>query len=607
MPKDDVSGSVKSTRDLNLRSVKPAVSLESDNDGTPDVSGSVGTKNGTIFGKIRDTFSSVTGTAGGALAGGFAGLKNSWFGVKTVSSGVSSVVGNAADFLHVPKRGLFAVLIVLLLGGSVTGGILFSNYQSQQVLFKQEDYYEECADLLSDMNLTSSSFPTTPGGNVDERQEEIAEKMWALGKALGFTDEQCAGMLGNMQQESSLDPTSVEGVFTEPYQIGSKKSSLFPLPSGAMDSYTTGELVEEYARRHKTINLSAYSYDGSHYSCGLGLIQWTGPLAKDLMDFADSNGKNWYDLDLQCARLIQGEAARLQLFLSDTGNSGSVAGATASWMSYMERGLDHVETSGSEYENRVNYANDWYARFSSQSDSISNSNSDFANSVISMAGTTSASATGSHVSALQNECGTTQQASDNSSLAAAAVAYAWETIDMGNGNNGTELYRAVHDAMFPGDSLYQSCDRGVASAVAWSGADDNFPVGATSEQDAYLSTHSDLWEPLGSLEDVLAGGGVGSLQPGDILITTASRRPNSYGGHGHIVMYVSNAEIQKKYPGASGECVSASWQTRSPGCGDTDVYSIYCEYDGGYNVYRHKGDYSGTKKNLYAGTASGTN
>ena len=67
-------------------------------------------------------------------------------------------------------------------------------------------------------------------------------------------------------------------------------------------------------------------------------------------------------------------------------------------------------------------------------------------------------------------------------------------------------------------------------------------------------------------------------------------------------MYVGNEAIQQKYPGASGEFVSASYETRSPGCGSEISYYL----GDGYHVYRYVGDYSGTKKNLYSGTASGT-
>jgi len=188
-------------------------------------------------------------------------------------------------------------------------------------------------------------------------------------------------------------------------------------------------------------------------------------------------------------------------------------------------------------------------------------------------------------------------------LAAAAVAYSWETKEMGIGNDGTELYRAVRMAVYPDDTIFQSCDRGIAAAVAWSGADDDFPVGNTASQDSYLqkaSMNTDLWIMIGEYDDHYS-----ELQPGDILITTAKRRSEIRGkktNFGHIVMYVGNEEIRKKYPNSDAEFVSASYEERSPGCGDHPK-----DYIGdGYYLYRYVGDYSGMKKYYYNGYGSGT-
>jgi len=182
---------------------------------------------------------------------------------------------------------------------------------------------------------------------------------------------------------------------------------------------------------------------------------------------------------------------------------------------------------------------------------------------------------------------------DHSTLAAAAVAYAWGTISEGKSNDGTQLYRAVKDAIFPGDIYYQSCDRGVATAVRWSGADDSFPVGNTGTQDNYLK-NSNLWTFIGNYDQ-----SYNELKPGDIVITIPERRGTT---HGHIVLYVGNAEIRKKYPNSNAEFVSASLGERSPGCGDNKNAYI----GGGYHIYRYNGNYSGNDKNAYTGCASGT-
>jgi len=172
-------------------------------------------------------------------------------------------------------------------------------------------------------------------------------------------------------------------------------------------------------------------------------------------------------------------------------------------------------------------------------------------------------------------------------ISSAAVAIAWETKGMGEGNDGTKTYRNVKDAIFPNDQYYQSCDRGVATAVRWSGADDNFPVGDTRVQDNYLS-NSSLWTFVGKYDQ-----NYGKLSPGDIVITTPSRRISNK-NHGHIVLYVGNESIRNRYPNSKGEFVSASYGSRSPGCGDKK--SDYLNDN--YHIYHYNGSYKG--KDFYA-------
>ena len=576
--------------------VKKVVPINTPQDTGPESAGPTGGgSNGTIFGKMRDFMSQAANSVSGAAINGLRGAKNSWFGIKPIGQGISNGVGKAAGFLNISKKAMAIALAVTMVGGVGAGTIAIVNNQQTNLIIRQEDYYDDCADKLEEANKKQV---TTPAGDVSAQQQECAEKMWALGKALGMTDEQCAGMLGNMQQESGIDPTTVEGIYNEPFQIGTRKAALMPepdpLPNNAMNAWFE-TLVGMYARNGITLSRSGYQYDGVNYCCGLGLIQWTGPTGKHLVDTAAANGKKWYDLDLQCAAMIGNEPSRLQGFLNDRGNSSSVEAATGSWLGFMERGVGHAVLSGYQYENRANYAKDWYARFSSQSSSIAAKWKDFANDVISMAGTVAGAATGKHAKEVEEECGGTEPAPDNGTLADAAVAYAWETKEMGMGNDGTQLYHAVKDAVAPDDTwIYQSCDRGVATAVRWSGADDNFPMGSTTEQDSYLSSHPELWQFVGEYDSHYS-----ELEPGDIVITTNVRRGSE---HGHIVMFVGNEAVRKKYPNSDAEFVSASYLTRSPGCGDHPPAYV----GDGYHIYRYIGNYDGQLKNAYNGSASGT-
>ena len=130
----------------------------------------------------------------------------------------------------------------------------------------------------------------------------------------------------------------------------------------------------------------------------------------------------------------------------------------------------------------------------------------------------------------------------NRDIAIAACLIAWPQKVLSCGNDGIDAYQFIHDSVMKGDTIYQSCDRTVCTAVRWSGVDDNFPGGPTLVQIEYLSS-SPRWT------EICWGGDVEQLQPGDILIRKDSLASGSNlegggiddgssgGGAHHILIY----------------------------------------------------------------------
>ena len=171
-----------------------------------------------------------------------------------------------------------------------------------------------------------------------------------------------------------------------------------------------------------------------------------------------------------------------------------------------------------------------------------------------------------------------------SSMAETAAMLAWPTAADSRGNNGTKMYQYIHDMVIPGDTIYQSCDRTVCTIVRWSGYDDNFPKGATSQIIQYLVT-SPRWTELDW------GGDKSQLMPGDILIKKDSMaggsNDESPGDAHHVLMYIGEHAASTFYDvgkdddeltGAplSGSCiVHGSFGERSPAI---DVWHDYSDY-----------------------------
>lgn len=168
-------------------------------------------------------------------------------------------------------------------------------------------------------------------------------------------------------------------------------------------------------------------------------------------------------------------------------------------------------------------------------------------------------------------------------IAQCAAMLAWPTRAESVGNNGTALFQHVHDLVLPGDGVYMSCDRTVATAVRWSGFDDEYPAGPTLTQMQYLVT-SPRWTELDW------GGDPAQLMAGDVLIKKdsmaagANEEDEDANDTHHTLIYVGEwiAHIYGSEDGTyndvtDGGCiVEGSFGERSPGIGTwSDSFSEY--------------------------------
>lgn len=132
--------------------------------------------------------------------------------------------------------------------------------------------------------------------NQDHRDAN-AKLIWDYLTGLGWSETAVAGILGNMDVESSMNPALIEG------------RGYHTLP----DNNTVLAIT--------TVT-------------GVGLVQWTGttptpPAGQKLASFAIRYNKNWYDGELQCFRLERECDEDLQFI------HGSVDGVSYDWQVYI--------------------------------------------------------------------------------------------------------------------------------------------------------------------------------------------------------------------------------------------------------------------------------
>lgn len=394
----------------------------------------------------------------------------------------------------------------------------------------------DCPDVKTDSTLAEV--------NVDAVTEMNAKMIYAVFHKYGLSDECIAGMLGNLFAESGIDTTSVEGIYDEPYQLGAKKQAAL----ADLSAHVTGHIWPGYEDKGYHIRKDGYRGSDGNLYCGLGFPQWTGPAAEALLNFSKSTGRDWWACDFQTAYMLSDAHYRPGFF--------------AQWKENMQTDLFEAERYfAHNYEGNDSMAVDirqeaaqmWYDKIAGWEVDEAYANSIFklSESMGAVAGDTAVGESASNCAGTGGEIGPY----DNSSIASAAASYAYATKDEGKGNNGTPLYIQVHDNVFPGDTIYQSCDRSIACAIRWSGSDDEFPSGDSTGQYNYLKS-SPKWESVGMASTL----SMDKLMPGDVFAT-----------NGHVLLYVGHDAVVAAHgenAPADADSVSGSFGERSPGCGN---------------------------------------
>lgn len=414
-----------------------------------------------------------------------------------LGTGLSGALGGAIS----PTTGTVAVA-----GGSGVGLMLsivmFFNMFMAVDPAKLGSSDDVCRVDDADMSLANS--------NVDKDMDANAQEIYGVYSAMGMSDENIAGVLGNYESESGIDPTSVETVFDEPYRIGEKK-----------------KLAEENDFSGAYLGLASHVSHG-----GIGLGQWTNERGVELRKFADTSQRKWHDLEVQLAYSVGHDSgAPVLQKMIDNKNPGANSPGDAA--NYFLRNWEQPTDMDGEEPIRRAQASQWYAKMGGWS-----SNSSAAESVLAMA---EVEIKGANNKAVQNQmidCNEAVTAGGNADAAEAYATFAFPRDDASEhgskGKDGTHMYIWLRDEIFPGDPYYASCDRSVATAVRWSGTDDTIPVGPTDVQYQYLQT-SDKWERIDGWDQ---GKGTDMLEPGDVLVTV---------NNGHIGMYLGEDAVEHQW------------------------------------------------------------
>lgn len=434
----------------------------------------------------------------------------------------------------------FGIVGLAVLAVVVVAGVVISAINANEVS-KLDGALPDCAEVVEKAKDEAADI------NPSAAQLENAQLAYSFYSTYGAPDEHIAGILGNWSCESGIDPTSIECDYLfcsgEDYVSGPKKTEIF----ADLNNYTLNKVFPAYASSNLSINQNAYRASDGKYYCGLGLGQWTGPRGLLLVQAAEAADLDWYSMEMQLIFSISTDTSANTLrnwFAVSESNPSTAA-------EYFMRNWEGIVNS--TLSNRQSRAEQWYVQMAEWEADV-----DYANSLIELAGVVKMEASDNGVSGALDDCESERLDYDNSSIAHAAVSYAYVNYEDSKQDNGTPLYQTVHDVVYPGDPYYASCDRGAACAVKWSGYDTSFPAGACSTQYSYCSS-SPKWKKISW------GGDTDKLLPGDILICN-SCHTLMYTGHEIIREVWGDEEIDAlpKYS-STVAFVEASYGNRSPG------------------------------------------
>lgn len=190
----------------------------------------------------------------------------------------------------------------------------------------EEETGERCCPPAAAAQAIATGMDTTA---MDSGQTLAnAKSVYGVFRRWGMPQENIAGILGNWSQESSIDPTAVEGIGTEPFRIGARKQA-------AIDA-------------------------GG--SMGIGLGQWTASRNTLLQQYASTHARPWSDLATQLA------------FMATSDNPGDVAvftsmistpqGSPGQAAVYFHREWERSADGATGIAERTTDAERWYALMS---------------------------------------------------------------------------------------------------------------------------------------------------------------------------------------------------------------------------------------------------
>ena len=234
-----------------------------------------------------------------------------------VVTGSASIDGSTASYTDSGSTGSSSgggvSSISELLSGAASA---FSNSIMKSLGFKVDDSSSSGSTGSSDG--TSVSNDSIQSANLTGSSN--AQKIWNYLKEQGLTNEGAAGLMGNMQQESGLNPMNLQNSYEK--KLGYTDQSY----TTAVDNGSYNNFVND--------------------SAGYGLVQWTyHSLKQELLNYKKQTGKSIGDLGMQLGFLAHQLQSSYPGVWSTLKSTNSITDATNKVMLEFERPGDQSQAA----------------------------------------------------------------------------------------------------------------------------------------------------------------------------------------------------------------------------------------------------------------------
>ncbi|MGY4541217.1 hypothetical protein ACVWY0_001126 [Arthrobacter sp. UYNi723] len=238
-------------------------------------------------------------------------------------------------------------------------------------------------DCSIEIVAASDSTDAGPVGGDIQKTTENAKLVFGVLSAWGMSDENIAGILGNWDAESGVDPTGVETISGEPFTLGPKKAD------AESKGFDVDQIAPAYASQFPGVDL-----------LGIGLGQWSNGRNTQLRDYAKGAGNSsWATLETQLGFMISKDSGAPVIKHMISTPIGSAKEAAVYFHHEWEKSADNSMTK------RETAAIKWFAQMGGW-----DKNQSLADSILAQSGSTLDAANQNRVSNAQANCLTDKKA-----------------------------------------------------------------------------------------------------------------------------------------------------------------------------------------------------